>query len=288
MANPFWLRPSSVTQPPLADDMIRAAEEFLGVKFPHSLLDLLRRCNGGRPRKGWFTLHLQGGREMAYPGLINLYGIPASLETNDSLVDRRFLEGWDLPPQFVTLFIPHTECTCLDYRDPSKPEPSVVYVDTQQVLRGIEHELVSEGASVTTIAPTFAAFIEKLYDGEPFMVFGFAIDDRDLFRAVGLIEQSLHIQFSPGGRNEMAPFQTRIPFFARRAGWNWSLGDSSLAQFAFCKNQDDDGYLAYPEFPECNWTLRCDVHKDHRELLVAHLQSSGLEHKVLHWPPNLD
>ncbi|MCW3839980.1 SMI1/KNR4 family protein [Micromonospora yasonensis] len=50
-ASPFEEEPSSWTGPPLTEDMVRRAEEALGVRLPGSYLEVLYRQNGGVLKK---------------------------------------------------------------------------------------------------------------------------------------------------------------------------------------------------------------------------------------------
>ena len=149
----FWSTDSGVgVQPDLTDQTILEAERLLNVTLPASLLDLLRRQNGGlvvssrdafptsRPTS-WASDHVPFDFVM---------GIGRREQTLSLLDSPYLVEEWGLPTDVVLLSGGGHYWIGLDYRTCGRHgEPSVVWFD-------------ADDNSELPLAPDFRSFIEGL------------------------------------------------------------------------------------------------------------------------------
>ncbi|WEG18895.1 SMI1/KNR4 family protein [Alkalihalophilus pseudofirmus] len=134
---------------PLTDEMVRKAEDDLGIKLPDSYLQLLKQQNGGylifnaHPTDvptSWASNHVQ---------VDHLFGI--GIGTEKGILDSSYLiQEWDMPENIVLISGDGHAWIALDYRN-TKSEPAVMYIDVEQ-----EQEL--------QLAHDFESFIKGLID----------------------------------------------------------------------------------------------------------------------------
>ncbi|OLS38234.1 hypothetical protein BTR22_07010 [Alkalihalophilus pseudofirmus] len=134
---------------PLTDEMVRIAEDDLGIKLPDSYLQLLKQQNGGylifnaHPTDvptSWASNHVQ---------VDHLFGI--GIGTEKGILDSSYLiQEWDLPENIVLISGDGHAWIALDYRQ-TKTEPPVMYIDLEQ-----EQEFL--------LANNFESFINGLID----------------------------------------------------------------------------------------------------------------------------
>ncbi|WP_406389646.1 SMI1/KNR4 family protein [Streptomyces sp. NBC_00887] len=154
----FWADDDYGVQQPLTDEMVREAEQVLGVTLPSALLDLLRVQNGG----------IVGADQDAFPT-----GRPTSWSEDHvpfdylmgigrgdgltSLLDTPYLvEEWGMPTPLVLLSGDGHCWVGLDYRICGRHgDPAVAWFETD-----LGAELV--------LARDFRSFVEGLTDSDRF------------------------------------------------------------------------------------------------------------------------
>ncbi|MFG2949404.1 SMI1/KNR4 family protein [Streptomyces adustus] len=148
----------AAVQPPLTERAIAEAERLLGVTLPASLLDLLRRRNGGVVAESrdafptseptsWSADHVPFDFVMGIGGR----------ESTLSLLHSPYLVGeWGLPAAVVLVSVAAPCFIGLDYRACGRHgEPAVVWFDADR-----DTEL--------TLAPDFRSFLEGLVPAADF------------------------------------------------------------------------------------------------------------------------
>jgi SMI1-KNR4 cell-wall len=139
MTSPFEEGPSPWTGPPLTEEMVRRAEETLGVRLPRSYVELMYRRNGGvlknncRPtsfRTSWAADHLR-------VDVIMGIGFEEGVDTHSA----DLISEWDYPDIGVVLGVTPMagpDTIMLDYSESGADgEPAVVYVGEDRVPRWI-------------------------------------------------------------------------------------------------------------------------------------------------------
>lgn len=142
------------TGPPLDADMLRRAEEDLGVRLPRSYVEALYKRNGGTPRRrcfptifptSWASDHFEIS---GIKGIGGSWGIDSSSEAGSAYL----IEEWEYPDVGVVICdMPSGghDAVMLDYSELGPDgEPAVVYVDEDRTPR--------------RIADSFAAFASRL------------------------------------------------------------------------------------------------------------------------------
>jgi hypothetical protein len=143
--------------PPFTREMVEYAENFLEVKLPALLVELLQFQNGGYTKDFGFPMTQETSWADDHVPMEELFGIviDQSLETAQNMIDRDLLEEHApyLPKKQVLLAGDGHCWITLDYR--FGEVPSVLWIDT-------------EVEEIIPIAPTFESF----YDGlRPISVF---------------------------------------------------------------------------------------------------------------------
>ncbi|MBO3741673.1 SMI1/KNR4 family protein [Actinoplanes flavus] len=154
VAATFWdSGDTDLTQPPLTDEMITAAEAELGVRLPAALIRLLRQRNGGSVADGWDACPAAPNSWAAdHVPFDHLHGIaPPGRELSMALQDTGYLvREWGLPSPVVLLSGDGHTWVALDYRDCGPDgDPPVVFLDAD---RGRQ----------LPVAPDFRTFVERL------------------------------------------------------------------------------------------------------------------------------
>lgn len=148
----FWGPGGHGVQSPLTDEMVREAEDILGVTLPGELLELLRIQNGGVAAKGncIFPTAVATSWAEGHIPFADLMGIGRT-DGSLSLLNTPYLvEEWDLPEPLVLLSGDGHYWIGLDYRKVGPAdEPEVTWFDT-------------DSAEHVVVAPTFRSFVEGL------------------------------------------------------------------------------------------------------------------------------
>jgi len=147
---------------PLTDEQVAAVERELGYQLPTSYVELMRRQNGGIPKK---TNHRTKERTSWANDHIAISGIfSIGRENSHSLcgnVGSQFwIDEWGYPAigvYFADCPSAGHDMVCLDYREcgPSG-EPQVVHIDQEWDYK------------ITFVAESFEAFIRGLESNEAF------------------------------------------------------------------------------------------------------------------------
>ncbi|MEV7729089.1 SMI1/KNR4 family protein [Streptomyces sp. NPDC087917] len=154
----FWGEGAYGVQPPLTERTVREAEHELGVTLPPSLLDLLRKQNGGVVADSWNAAPAAEPTSWSqdHVPFDELMGIGRS-EGTVSLLDTPYLvEEWGLPSPIALVSGDGHSWIALDYRRcGSDGEPSVTWFDTD-----LDAEL--------QLAVDFRSFVEGLTSDKSF------------------------------------------------------------------------------------------------------------------------
>ncbi len=145
----FWSSGAYGVLPALTEEMVRVAEQALGVTLPPALLDLLRMQNGGGVATAWNafpTAETTSWSRTHVP-----FDVLMGIGPHDSILDTPYLvEEWGLPSPLVLLSGDGHCWVALDYRTCGRNgEPSVTWFDTE-----IETEV--------PLAVDFRSFVEAL------------------------------------------------------------------------------------------------------------------------------
>jgi SMI1-KNR4 cell-wall len=147
---------SYYTGPPLDGDMLRRAEEALGVRLPRGYVDVLSYRNGGTLRRQCYATMFPTSWAPDHIGVRALLGLGGERGTDKMSV--YWISEWDYPQIGVVLCdLPSGghDTVMLDYSECGPDgEPSVVYVDEDRIPR--------------RIADTFDDFIAGLVSCERF------------------------------------------------------------------------------------------------------------------------
>jgi hypothetical protein len=149
----FWDPAASpMTQPPLTTEAVALAEKVLGVTLPLSLLEVLRRQNGGLVAPQWRACPAEPNYWADdHVPFDHLFGI-GPVDADITLLTTPYLiEEWDLPRPIVLISGEGHYWIALDYRAGAS-EPSIAWLDNEL---GLELPL----------AVDFRAFVELLRPG---------------------------------------------------------------------------------------------------------------------------
>ena len=140
----------------VSDERINYVEETIGVKFPKSYRELVKRCDGGYPVKDEFDYYDEDFEEVL-PGSIG--GFLNLGESPYGHVLKLFYSPPEFFPEGLIAFTDNGggDFVCFDYRQgKDNLDPPIVYWS---------HE-ADEGKDISFIAPNFDAFIKMLYRSE--------------------------------------------------------------------------------------------------------------------------
>ena len=147
---------SYYTGPPLDGDMLRRAEEALGVRLPRGYVDVLSHRNGGSLRRRCYPTTFPTSWAADHIGVQALLGLGGERGTDK--MSAYLISEWGYPEIGVVLCdLPSGghDTVMLDYSECGPDgEPSVVYVDEDRIPR--------------RIANTFDDFISGLVSCERF------------------------------------------------------------------------------------------------------------------------
>ncbi|MEU0837303.1 SMI1/KNR4 family protein [Streptomyces sp. NPDC005969] len=155
----FWDTGSDCgVQAPLTEQTILGAEDLLNVALPGSLVDLLRKQNGGQVTCNWnaFPTSRPTSWSADHVPFDSMMGIGHRERTLSMLDSPYLVEEWGLPTAVVLVSGDGHYWIGLDYRACGRHgEPSVTWFDTDD-----NSELV--------LAPDFRSFIEGLTPASKF------------------------------------------------------------------------------------------------------------------------
>jgi len=135
MTAPFEDGPPRWTGPPVDDEMVRRAEETLGVRLPQSYLDLLRRQNGGVLEDNCYPTDFRTSWAEDHFQMDVLLGIgyPEGIDARAA----GLIEEWGYPnlgPVLGVTAMAGPDTVMLDYSGAKTDgEPAVVYVGEDKV-----------------------------------------------------------------------------------------------------------------------------------------------------------
>lgn len=153
--NEFW-DSNYYNHPPLTDEVIKLAEQKLGVNLPSRLIELLKIQNGGYTKGFAFPMTQKTTWSDNHVPLSELFGIVMDKDVNtaQNIMDSGYMtEEWGLPEKQVLLNGDGHWWITLDYR--TGDNPSVKWIDVE-----CEEEV--------SIADTFDEFIDGLVSDETF------------------------------------------------------------------------------------------------------------------------
>lgn len=154
----FFIEHETAHGPELSDERIEHAERKLGIQLPRAYLELLRRRNGGTPKRRCFRTERPTSWARDHFQIQSLLGIGYDDGIDGEFGSEYLVHEWGYPAIGVVVFDTPSgghDTIMLDYSARgSQDEPRVVYVD--------------EDRSVMLAADSFAEFIAKLVDCSTF------------------------------------------------------------------------------------------------------------------------
>ncbi|MBI3945301.1 MAG: SMI1/KNR4 family protein [Armatimonadetes bacterium] len=147
-AGNFWST-NYYNNPPLTDEMVRVAEQRLGVRLPAEYVDLLRRQNGGYTKRFAYPMARPTSWAEDHVPLEELFGINVDAELGGhNILDTGYMtEEWGLPDRQVLLAGDGHWWITLDYRRGSVPTVTWLDVECDEDF---------------PLAPSFAEFLAEL------------------------------------------------------------------------------------------------------------------------------
>jgi hypothetical protein len=127
----FW-GSNYYNHPPLTDEMVKIAENELGVKLPKTLIELLKMQNGGYTKGFAFPMTKKTTWAENHVPLSDLFGIviDKNIRTGQNIMDTHYMtKEWGLPEKQVLLTGDGHWWITLDYQD--KEIPSVKWIDIE-------------------------------------------------------------------------------------------------------------------------------------------------------------
>jgi SMI1-KNR4 cell-wall len=136
---------------PISDEIIKKAEDFLGVKLPLSYIELIKQKNGGELNYPYFML--PDGQKESIPYIEGI-----SLDPDDGrsiMSSKELLKEAQLPQEFFVLWDDFHHWLVLDYRS-TKSNPPILYIRENYSTEEITWEFIE-------IASSFDDFLNKLF-----------------------------------------------------------------------------------------------------------------------------
>ncbi|WP_027408487.1 SMI1/KNR4 family protein [Anoxybacteroides tepidamans] len=147
----FWKDNSEQTMSPISEELIKNAEDILGIKLPLSYIELIKQKNGGELNYPYFILP-DGQRE----SIPNMEGICLAPDEGTSILSlKEMLQEVQLPQEFFVLWSDFHHWVVLDYRH-TKSEPPVLYIRENYSCEDVTWEFIE-------IAHSFADFLHQLF-----------------------------------------------------------------------------------------------------------------------------
>ncbi len=261
----LWYVPfDEAERQPVTDEMVQDAERRLGVKLPASYIEILKAQNGGYLRYDSYPTTVGTSWADDHVGVDRIMGIGPG-QAGDMLDSPDLIQEWGMPQGIVLLSGDGHTWVALDYRACGPTgEPSVTWFDNE-----LEEEV--------PLAPDLQTFLDGLVRGNHRHVFGFV--------SVGEAPDRLLAEL---GRIFDTSFTKSMPdpnFPGPLSEWNTYMDRDRklwvLPNHAFWRDTE------YPEHPECDWLLECDVRKDDIErvaaLLTEHVSYPAVLLHQPHW-----
>ncbi len=264
MREHLWRTPfDSAKQHALSDEMVRDAEQRLGVKLPAAYIDILKVQNGGYLRYDTYPSPVPTSWSRDHIGVDHIMGIGPG-EAGDILATPYLVEEWEMPKGIVLLSGDGHTWVALDYRTCGPTgEPSVTWFDNE-----MEEEVA--------LAPNFQTFVDGLVDGDHRHIFGFVGVGETADQLLAGLGQAFNTSFTSS-----TPFPS---FSGPLSAWNRYM-DRERDLWVY-PNKDAAGDDHYPDHPECDWLLACEIRRDEAErvaaLIAEHVPYPAV---LLHRPP---
>lgn len=155
----------SYVGPTPSEELIASVQKELGYRLPSSYVALMRRHNGGVPKRTCVPVAAPTTWASDHVMLTGIFGIGRDLDLSlgGGLGSRFWIEdGWgypDLGVYFADCPSAGHDLIAMDYREVGpEGEPRIVHVDQ------------GDDYAVTVLAPNFAAFVRGLRDEEEYLV----------------------------------------------------------------------------------------------------------------------
>ena len=253
---------------PVTPKMILGVERQLGVKLPTSYVRLLASRNGGYLRYNTFPSPTPTSWAFDHVGIRTIRGIGPGLDADIVDLSRELQEIW-MVGHLIAIDTDGRRWLALDYRISGPTgDPSVVWIDTEQWQE-------------VQLAHDFQAFVEGLVDGNPDFVYGFVEVGAWVNVLAQKVSDILGLPFIRTQPQSDPP--AAAPHSMQDTYFQFAATDNSAFIYP---NMRENGQLTYPEHPECDWLLSCNIDKDKGEALDA-LLADRLPFPVVrvHTPP---
>jgi hypothetical protein len=145
---------------PLTDKLVKIVEHKLGYKLPKAYIELMKRQNGGIPKRTNHRTTTPTSWAKDHIAINGIFGINKSkrYSLGGCAGSQFWIDHWDYPPigvYFCDCPSAGHDMVCLDYRKcGTQGEPQVVYVDQEA-----DYE-------ITFVAENFEDFIRGLEDDD--------------------------------------------------------------------------------------------------------------------------
>lgn len=130
------------TGPPLNEEMVRLAEEDLGVRLPRSYVELLFLRNGGSPRRRCYPTTFPTSWADDHFEISGIRGIGGSwgIDSSSGRGSLYSIGEWGYPNIGVVICDTPSaghDTVILDYSERESEEPAVAYIDEDRVPRRV-------------------------------------------------------------------------------------------------------------------------------------------------------
>lgn len=115
---------------PLTDEMVKKAEEKLGIKLPNSYISILKQQNGGYIKFNAHPSDVPTSWADNHVNIDHIFGIATGKEKG-ILESEYLIREWGLPKNVVLISGDGHSWIALDYRN-SRANPPVIYIDVEQ------------------------------------------------------------------------------------------------------------------------------------------------------------
>ena len=150
----FWNKDSKYKriEYPISDEIIKKAEECLGIKFPQSFIDLMKIQNGGELNFPYFMLSDVSIEKQVFPSIE-----PIHFEEDDIsiLSSKELLADTTLSKEFIVLWTDFHFWLVFDYRN-RKENPPVLYIFENYSTKEISWEYIK-------VSDSFDDFLKQLF-----------------------------------------------------------------------------------------------------------------------------
>jgi hypothetical protein len=242
----------------------------LGVRLPSAYVALLRRFNGGYPRKAAYLVRGDASGEDDWVMEVeSIYGLK-------EIAWGGSLACLDEPPDGLVEFGTRDgghDLLCFDYRACGpQGEPAVVTMEDMYP------------DDMSQVSPNFETLVNGMFSAEKADCFGFRIAEDDQQELWETIRDSLSLTQLGDSCGQHATWKTAP----------WSVGTDPTDFFLARSAANGQGFRYFPEHPECTTVLHASIHPKHRPDLGRVLSQlphpSVVVHKVIwsHWRSALD